>query len=225
MTPLPRLTRALCALALFLSSVTFAQAAPKSSLSGRRHLTRANQMASQGKCRSAIPEFSKAYQMLQDPAILFNRAECHRKLGDNRRAVEDYRTFLEELPTAPNRRSVEARITELAGGLHPPLPPPAAADPAPSTPAETRTELPASEPARQPFELPRARAAGPYASTRQEIAASDSPEPGKAAGGVPAWVWVGIGALLVGGGAVAGWYVFDRDHTDVPDSALGNFRF
>ncbi len=81
----------------------------------RKHAARANKLAAQNKCRSALPEFNRAYATLKDPSLLFNRAECERKMGKTREALMDYEQFLIETPSAPNRASVEARIAELRG--------------------------------------------------------------------------------------------------------------
>jgi len=80
---------------------------------GRRHAQRASHLAAGGKCRQAIAEFDKAIAVLHDPTLLFNRGECHRKLGAVDSALEDYKQFLSDLPSAPNRAQVEARIAEL----------------------------------------------------------------------------------------------------------------
>lgn len=80
---------------------------------GRKHVAKANQLAAKNKCKSAVVEFTKAYQSLKDPTILFNRAECQRKLGNSSDALMDYELFVAEMPTAPNRASVEARIAVL----------------------------------------------------------------------------------------------------------------
>jgi len=80
---------------------------------GRKHVAKANQLAAKNKCKNAVVEFTKAYQSLKDPTILFNRGECQRKLGNNADALMDYELFLSEMPTAPNRASVEARIAAL----------------------------------------------------------------------------------------------------------------
>lgn len=81
----------------------------------RKHAARANKLAAQNKCRAALSEFTRAYDVLKDPTLLFNRAECERKLGKVEDAVADYEHFLSDMPTAPNRASVEARIAELRG--------------------------------------------------------------------------------------------------------------
>jgi len=82
---------------------------------GRLHLKKANAFASQNKCHHALPEYTKAYAKLHDPVVLFNRAECYRRLGDDARAAADYRAFLKGVPDAPNREDIEARIASLEG--------------------------------------------------------------------------------------------------------------
>jgi hypothetical protein len=80
---------------------------------GRRHAQRASHLAAQGKCRQAIAEYDKAIPVIRDPALLFNRGECHRRLGNVDAALRDYDQFLNALPSAPNRLEVESHITEL----------------------------------------------------------------------------------------------------------------
>jgi tetratricopeptide (TPR) repeat protein len=79
----------------------------------RRYAQRATALAASGKCRQAVIAFDKALAILRDPALLFNRGECHRKLGDDAAAIDDYKQFLADLPRAPNRADVEKRIAEL----------------------------------------------------------------------------------------------------------------
>ena len=100
------------AMALGLSAPV--QARGDDAVEARRHAQRASGLAASGKCRQAVAEWNKAMAILRDPALLFNRAECYRKLGDADAAVEDYRQFLSDLPKAPNRAEVERRIAELS---------------------------------------------------------------------------------------------------------------
>ena len=106
--------------AALVALVAFLLAAPPvrgdDAADGRRHAQRASHLAAAGKCRQAIAEFDKAIAVLHDPTLLFNRGECHRKLGDADSALEDYHQFLSDLPNAPNRAQVEARIGELRDG-------------------------------------------------------------------------------------------------------------
>jgi tetratricopeptide (TPR) repeat protein len=80
---------------------------------GRRHAAKANQLAAKNKCKSAVVEFTKAYKLLKDPTLLFNRAECQRQLGRVAEAIKDYEQFLADMPEAPNRTSDEARVKAL----------------------------------------------------------------------------------------------------------------
>ena len=80
---------------------------------GPSHLKRANALAGDGDCAAAIEEYTKAYELLGDPVVLFNRGECYRRTGDSENAVDDYREFLEKVPNAPNRADIEAKIVAL----------------------------------------------------------------------------------------------------------------
>jgi tetratricopeptide (TPR) repeat protein len=115
---------------------------------GRRHAAKANQLAAKNKCKGAVPEFTKAYKSLKDPTILFNRAECQRKLGNDADALKDYEQFLADMPTAPNRASVEARMTSMreAAKAEPPA--------APATPATTGSNQPVLEKTKQADKAP-----------------------------------------------------------------------
>src|SRR4051812_24134370 len=130
-------TTLLCALS------TRASAADKSD-AGREHAKKANRLANAGKCRPALAEFTAAYEILRDPAILFNRAECERKLGLEDSALSDYRNFIAGMPKAPNREAVERRIAELDHGGQPP-----------SRPAAEQKEAPVNVAPSLPPTLPR----------------------------------------------------------------------
>jgi len=109
----------------------------------RKHAQRASSLAASGKCRQAVAEFDKALAVLRDPALLFNRGECHRKLGDADAAIDDYKQFLSDLPKAPNRAEVERRIAELSKKSKAPPSAPAA----PAVPARIIGERPVDAPA------------------------------------------------------------------------------
>jgi hypothetical protein len=95
--------------------VSLSARAAESEAGARRHAAKASQLAAKNKCKSALPEFTRAYKSLKDPTLLFNRAECYRKVGRDGEALKDYEQFLAEMPEAPNRASVEARIAALRG--------------------------------------------------------------------------------------------------------------
>jgi tetratricopeptide (TPR) repeat protein len=115
MKPSKRVTCGLLAVAVVVAGGLASAPAAGADAEGtaRKHAARANKLAAKNKCKLALPWFNRAYQTPKDPSLLFNRAECLRKLGDNHDAVRDYELFLTEMPTAPNRAVVESRIAEL----------------------------------------------------------------------------------------------------------------
>jgi hypothetical protein len=142
---------------------------------GRRHAQRASHLAAQGKCRQAIAEYDKAIPVMRDPALLFNRGECHRRLGNAEAALRDYDQFLKALPAAPNRAEVESRIAELR--KQPPVAGSQATRSAAASPA------PKVEPAASP--APRTRTADHSATVAGSPAVSGATEPPRPAGSAP----------------------------------------
>jgi tetratricopeptide (TPR) repeat protein len=106
---------------------------------GRHHAAKGNHLAALNNCKGAIVSFSRAYDLLHDPSLLFNRAECLRKLDRNAEAIKDYERFLAELPSAPNRKNVEARLASLRGAV-------AAAKPTTAKPGTGKPVAPAKSP-------------------------------------------------------------------------------
>src|SRR5512143_3705253 len=51
----------------------------------------------------ALKAFEKAYWNYEEPAFLFNIAQCYRQLDRKPEAVKFYRSFLRKVPEAPNR--------------------------------------------------------------------------------------------------------------------------
>ena len=71
-----------------------------------------------GRFSEALSEYEAAYLTVQDPPFLFNIAQCHRKMGKNKEALESYRSYLRVAPDAPNRGEVQRRISELERQVH-----------------------------------------------------------------------------------------------------------
>ena len=89
--------------------------------------TRARAHAQQGTAHynldqwsPALAEYEAAYLVFPDPALLFNIAQCHRKLGHPKEALDYFRKYLRVAPTAPNRAEVEKRIEQLEERPRPP---------------------------------------------------------------------------------------------------------
>ena len=205
-----------CLLALAPSALA---ASSKDLSEGRRHLHKANALAADAKCDAAVREYTFAYQKLHDPVVLFNRAECYRRLGQNDAAVSDYRAFLDAVPRAPNRAEVEARLAALEG-VPPPVvtPPPARALP----PAPAAAEEPAPSP---PSPVLPAPAAAPAAEAPMVSVTRASPQPAaESAGHDRLWLWAAIGAA-VAGGAVGAYVALRPPSASPPSTQLGNYKF
>jgi tetratricopeptide (TPR) repeat protein len=203
---------------------------------GRRHAQRASHLSASGKCKQAIGEYDKAIAVLHDPALLFNRAECHRKLGNTEAALEDYNQFLSDLPAAPNRAQVEARISELKKAAPPSTPKMAASatsrtasrdQSGPSARRASPAIVPGLDPERT-GQVPGAadgRGAGALSFSRPETSVPP-PSSETKDGSLTSrpWFWMALGAVAIGTG-IAALVVLDRPGTDVPASDLGNYKF
>lgn len=66
-----------------------------------------------GQWREALDSFQRAYDLTRSPEILFNIGQCADRLRLDREAVTAFELYLERLPQAPDRASVEARIRVL----------------------------------------------------------------------------------------------------------------
>ncbi len=123
----------------------------------RKHARKANDLAAKNKCKAAIFEFTRALKTLKDPGLLFNRAECFRKVGRNDEAITDYEQFLIDLPQTPNRAAVEARLAALKSApkaaapstqeAPPEVKPPS---PAPAAPVKAAPVPPSGDPQAKP---------------------------------------------------------------------------
>jgi tetratricopeptide (TPR) repeat protein len=185
------------------------------------HARKANSLAAAGKCKQAIPEYNTAYRLLKDPALLFNRAECLRKVGQGKQAVYDYKKFLEEMPAAPNRTLVEGRILELdpSSGIQTkkiaqtPVEAPAPSPTLTPTPTATVPEK-EREPApsaslqaaalRAPLPVapePAAPVAAPMLVARPQAVEASSSSEGRA------WLWLSLAAAVVAASAGGALYL------------------
>jgi tetratricopeptide (TPR) repeat protein len=79
----------------------------------KAHYNRGTSVYNLGRFRDALAEYEAAYMAVQDPPFLFDIAQCHRKLGNNKEALGFYRSYLRVAPNASNRAEVQKRISEL----------------------------------------------------------------------------------------------------------------
>jgi tetratricopeptide (TPR) repeat protein len=65
----------------------------------------------------AITEYEAAYQAKNDPSLLFNIAQAHRKAHHLEPAIHFYQAYLARDPDTEDRARIEQRITELQSQL------------------------------------------------------------------------------------------------------------
>jgi hypothetical protein len=221
--------RAALALTIWSVSMLGAGAGPAQArdpvAEGRSHLRKANALAGNDRCEAAIKEYRLAFERLHDPVVLFNRAECYRRIGEDASAAADYRAFLAAVPGAPNRAAIEAKIAALDLGPAPAVPR-AASTARPSRPAPKPNRTTPSLGA--PSSLPPEGAGG-----TPLIAAPAGPEGGSepspteepaGSGHRGLWMWAALGAA-VAGGAVGAYLVLRTPGASAPSTELGNYRF
>ncbi|HZL19282.1 MAG TPA: hypothetical protein VFG23_16225 [Polyangia bacterium] len=205
---------------------------------GRAHLRKANALAGNDRCEAAIKEYSLAYDRLHDPVVLFNRAECYRRVGEDASAAADYRAFLSAVPGAPNRAEIEARIASIASvsasvdsSASSRTAPPAAHASAAATasvaaPHPTRPNLappslappPVPSSSLQADVAPEPLVVAPAPAETPQAASPDAGHAGKL------WIWAALGAA-VAGGAVGAFLVLRTPAASAPSTELGNYRF
>jgi tetratricopeptide (TPR) repeat protein len=169
-------------------------------------IDRGNAAFRQGRIAEALQLYQQARAHGESPELLFNLAQCHRKLGQTKEAVRLFRAYLAQYPTAPNRAVVERLLGRLGAS-----PEDDALDPQVRTPPV----LPAA-PAVEPG------AAAPVSATAREATGTDA-RPGRP--WYRRWyVWAGIGAVVVAG-AVVGGVVGSRGGSGPPSSSFGNHNF
>lgn len=215
-------------------SITVAGAGPARArdavAEGRTHLRRANALAGNDRCEAAIKEYSLAYEKLHDPVVLFNRAECYRRIGEDASAAADYRAFLTAVPGAPNRVEIESKIAALD------LPPSTGAAPAVAQTAPALRPAPPPKAVRagdvspnlaapaEPGPAPETPLLSAPASADAAIASPSSAEPTGGGRHRDMWLWAAVGAA-VAGGAVGAYLVLRTPGATPPTTELGNYRF
>src|SRR5262249_47531713 len=66
-----------------------------------------------GNFTEAADLFEKAFQLKEDPAILYNAAQAHRLAGDKKRALVLYQNYARLFGERENHEEVEKRIADL----------------------------------------------------------------------------------------------------------------
>jgi hypothetical protein len=66
-----------------------------------------------GEYEAAIQEYTTAYRLKKDPALLFDLGQAHKAAGHPAEALRFFKQYLIDLPAAMNRAEVEAKIASL----------------------------------------------------------------------------------------------------------------
>ena len=111
--PIRQLAIALLAVLLIARPAAAAPPTPDEKAKAREHYQKGLVHYDIKEFAEALAEFKNAYRVVQDPAFLFNIAQCYRKLGQDVEALDYYRNYARRFPNAPNRGEVDRRIQEI----------------------------------------------------------------------------------------------------------------
>jgi tetratricopeptide (TPR) repeat protein len=160
----------------------------------REAFRRGQKLYEVGDFRGALAAFKKAYLEVDDPAFLFNIAQCLRQSGDKAEALRTYRMYLVKLPQARNRAQTEKIIVDLQAAID----------------AEKAEAARAAERERAREAVEKSTAAPPPTVATPTTAATDTADVSATATPKPvhrrAWVWgvVAGGAVVVAGAITLG---------------------
>ncbi len=149
----------------------------------RAHFRRGEEFYAREEWQPAFDAYQEAHRAAPLPGFLFNMGQCKRRLGAADEALGYFRSYLEELPDAPNRADAEALIAELEAEVgsaqteEPPAPPP------------TEEAAPGQEEAQPPADS---------GTSMEASISSDDSGPGLGAIGLPTWLLAGGGVVLLG---------------------------
>jgi tetratricopeptide (TPR) repeat protein len=171
--------------------------------------TRGRTLYALGRFDEAAALFEKAFELKQDPAILYNAAQAHRLGGDKKKALVLYQNYLRLFGEQSNAGEVEKRIVDLKAAIE-------AEQTAKTNPPtgllNDKPELPA------PVEPPTTKT--PEEAPLVVAHAEETKKPLARRG----WFWgVIVGGVAVVGGAVALGVVFGTKKSG-PDITLGSVK-
>jgi tetratricopeptide (TPR) repeat protein len=114
----------------------------------RQHTQRGMALFDLQRYDDAIKEYEAAFELRNDPVLLFDMAQAYRKANRPAQAIHFYRAYLARDPNAENRQRVEERIRELERQVPPAQAPPTppATTPTPPTPSTRPPQASAPEP-------------------------------------------------------------------------------
>jgi tetratricopeptide (TPR) repeat protein len=198
---------ALLAVALLARPGAAAPPTPEEKTKAREHYQKGLTHYDIKEFSEALTEFKNAYRVVQDPAFLFNIAQCYRKLGQDIEALDYYRNYARRFPTAPNRAEVDRRIQEIEHELE--------GKPRPTNPAQNHDQKPDAHPSGPITPIsptpPNGTSTGgqpnltpppPVDSSPTTVTAAPSRQEESPAIYKRWWFWTGVGVVVAAGAAV-----------------------
>jgi tetratricopeptide (TPR) repeat protein len=88
-------------------------AAPPAKTASEEAFHRAVHHYNLGEFETALSLFREAYDAAPLPPLLFNIAQCHRNLGNNKEAIFFFERYLEEHPSADNAEEIQVLLADL----------------------------------------------------------------------------------------------------------------
>jgi tetratricopeptide (TPR) repeat protein len=79
----------------------------------QKHYVKGTKAFDLGAYDEAIAEYSAAYRIKDDPALLYNLGQAHRLANHPLDAIHFYRMYLTKVPDAPNRDEVASKLADL----------------------------------------------------------------------------------------------------------------
>jgi tetratricopeptide (TPR) repeat protein len=84
------------------------------SATAKEHYLRGTKLFDLTRYREAAHEYQTAYELKDEPALLFNIAQAYRLGGDYDEAIKFYKSYLHRVPRSRQRKEVETRISEMS---------------------------------------------------------------------------------------------------------------
>lgn len=98
-----------------------AKLTPKERAALSKKVDNASKLYSQQEYQEALDAFQSAYQLSNEPLLLFNIAQCYRMLGKKQEALDTYKASLPHAPDAESKATIESLISSLESELSPAL--------------------------------------------------------------------------------------------------------
>jgi tetratricopeptide (TPR) repeat protein len=95
-----------------------ADPAGSSTAAARAHAKQGLALYDLKRFQEAFGEFEQAYLIEQDPALLYDMAQCQRKLGNSEEALHFYKTYLRRVPKGPSAVEAEKRAREIEDAMN-----------------------------------------------------------------------------------------------------------